>query len=149
MWGYRPNGRPDYNLDQTEKMQLPRNYKNSGGGSWFDIFFKTGVSNINADGIHSTDNSIVEFLNFDGNIARFKPKKAGTTEIVFPSKDGTYTYKRKVTVVDYDGEHHMPNNNLGLVRTASLNLFKYEESSLIDSNHDGSYSDDELSNRTC
>ncbi|OJG98321.1 hypothetical protein RV18_GL003222 [Enterococcus termitis] len=145
VWGYRPNGRPDYNLDQTEKMQLPRNYKNSGGGSWFDIFFKTGVSNINADGIHSTDNSIVEFLNFDGNIARFKPKKAGTTEIVFPSKDGTYTYKRKVTVVDYDGEHHMPNNNLGLVRTASLNLFKYEESSLIDSNHDGSYSDDELS----
>ena len=95
---YRPNGLSDLSLDSVSSFTISSDYKNKDGNPWFDIVFGTGAGNVNAGSIKSSNNNVVQFRNYDNNIARFNVKGAGTAELSFTSKDGKFTYKKTVVV---------------------------------------------------
>ncbi|MBC1403085.1 trypsin-like serine protease [Listeria booriae] len=89
---------PINNLDDISTLTLPINYRNSGNSPWFDIQFKNGAQFVNSETVHSENKNVVEYLNYDNNIARFKINGVGSTDIVFYSKDGTQKYTKKINI---------------------------------------------------
>lgn len=109
-WIYKPGNTPNQRLDGIEKIHIPIDYKNAFGSPWLDINFLVGFEKIDSTRIQSSNTKVAEVLNFDSNVARIKIVGTGQADILFNSKDGSFTYTKKIQVYDENATSMSVNN---------------------------------------